>query len=169
SSSDKILKLMRRKYSAAEYQKLIARARRICGADFGLTTDIIVGFPSETKETFQETYDFIQKIGFHDLHIFPYSPRPQTAAASLTQTCPDKEQKAFIARLEKLRQKLRKDFLQKQKELLVLAENSSGGFSSEYAPVKFTAKVESGQIYRAQPLAVKDGIILADPVQRFPD
>jgi threonylcarbamoyladenosine tRNA methylthiotransferase MtaB len=169
SGSDKILRLMKRKYTAAEYQKLIARVRRICGADFGLTTDIIVGFPGETKETFQETRALIQEIGFQDLHIFPYSPRPQTAAAKLPDICPDKLVKQFVSQLETLRQEMKSHFLQKQKNLLVLAENSRGGFSSEYAPVKFTERVESGKIYAAAPLAVKDGLILANPAHGITD
>ncbi|MDR2429182.1 MAG: tRNA (N(6)-L-threonylcarbamoyladenosine(37)-C(2))-methylthiotransferase MtaB [Candidatus Margulisbacteria bacterium] len=171
SGSDKILRLMNRKYTAAAYQKLIARARRICGADFGLTTDIIVGFPGETKATFQETCAFVQEIGFQDLHIFPYSPRPQTAAAKMPLTCSDQEQKQFCQKLEKLRQKMRRAVLQKAlaRPLEVLAENNRGGFSSEYAPVKFTKKAASGRIYTAKPLAVKDRFILAEPAHGVAD
>ncbi|MDR1113604.1 MAG: tRNA (N(6)-L-threonylcarbamoyladenosine(37)-C(2))-methylthiotransferase MtaB [Candidatus Margulisbacteria bacterium] len=172
SGSDKILKLMHRKYTTAEYQKLIVRARRICGADFGLTTDIIVGFPGETQKTFQETSDFIQEIGFHDLHIFPYSPRPQTTAAKMSPTCSDAEQKQFCQRLEKLRQEMRRDALQKAltRPLTVLVENSrQQGFSSEYLPVKFRGKTAKGCVYQAAPLAVKDGIILADPAHGIAD
>jgi len=164
SGSDKILKLMRRKYTTAAYKKLIARVRKICGKNTGLTTDIIVGFPGETLETFSETLEFVRRIGFDDLHIFPYSLRPPAAAAQLTQTCTDKEQKQFIAELEALRCELKQNFLKKQKKLLVLAENERGGFSSEYAQIAFAEKVTSGEIYTAKPLEIKNEIILAIPV-----
>jgi len=163
SGSDKILKAMNRKYTTDDFRKLIVAVRKPLGENIGLTTDIIVGFPGETKETFQKTYEFIQEMNFSDLHIFPYSPRPLTAAADLKQTCSDKDQKQFINKLEKLRQKLKKDFWQKQTTLNVLAENECGGFSSEYVPVKFTEKVESGKFYTAIPLEIKEDTILAQP------
>ena len=163
SGSDKILKLMCRKYTTADYKKLVTRIRRICGKNIGLTTDIIVGFPGETRETFQETAEFVRTIGFDDLHIFPYSPRTQTTAAGLKPACPDKEQKQFITKLEAIRCELRHNFLKRQKNLLVLAENEQGGFSSEYAPVQFTEKVKSGEIYPAEPVKIEKEIILAKP------
>ena len=168
SGSDSILKTMHRKYTAREFSRLITSIRKTFGDNIGLTTDIIVGFPGETAETFQETYKFIKEINFTDLHIFPYSPRPLTSAAGLAQTCTDKVQKQFIAKLEKLRQDLKKDFLQKQTlrlrsapEPTILAENTNGGFSPEYVQIEFTEKVKSGEFYKVKPLKIKDEIILA--------
>ncbi|MDR1452728.1 MAG: MiaB/RimO family radical SAM methylthiotransferase [Candidatus Margulisbacteria bacterium] len=172
SGSDKILRLMNRKYTAAEYQKLIARARRICGADLGLTTDIITGFPGETETTFQESCAFVQEIGFSDLHIFPYSPRPLTAAAKLPDICPDKLVKQFVSRLENLRREMQNNFLQKHlaRPLETLVENNKGtGLSSEYIAVKLSGKTESGKFYLAAPQGIKDGVILADPAHGVTD
>ncbi|GBR76633.1 miaB-like tRNA modifying enzyme, partial [Candidatus Termititenax persephonae] len=135
-------------------------------------TDIIVGFPGETRETFQETCDFIQETGFHDLHIFPYSPRPQTAAAQMPNICPDKLVKQFTARLATLRQKMKNHFLQKYLTLplAVLVENNKGtGFSSEYIAVKLSGNIESGKFYTAVPLGIKDGVILANPAHGITD
>jgi tRNA A37 methylthiotransferase MiaB len=84
----------------------------------------------------------------------------------MSPTCSDAEQKQFCQKLEKLRQKMRRAALQKAltQPLTVLVENNhQQGFSSEYLPVKFRGNAAKGCIYPAAPLAVKDGIILAEP------
>ena len=79
SGHDRILKLMRRSYDSAEFAEKVAMAKEYFpDAFFG--TDIIPGFPSETDEEAQATIDFIKRIGMHELHVFPYSKRPNTAA-----------------------------------------------------------------------------------------
>jgi tRNA-2-methylthio-N6-dimethylallyladenosine synthase len=82
SGSDRMLKRMIRRYTAAEY---IERATALCGARSGLTlsTDIIVGFPSETEEDFQRTLDLVAKMRFAGLFGFKYSRRPHTPAQKL--------------------------------------------------------------------------------------
>ncbi|MFA4993303.1 MAG: MiaB/RimO family radical SAM methylthiotransferase [Candidatus Omnitrophota bacterium] len=82
SGTDRILKLMNRGYSVKEYLALIDSYRKIVKGGF-LTTDIIVGFPTETDKEFKETCDLIEEIGFNAAYIFKYSPRPYTQAAKL--------------------------------------------------------------------------------------
>ncbi|MDD5561464.1 MAG: MiaB/RimO family radical SAM methylthiotransferase [Candidatus Omnitrophica bacterium] len=82
SGSDRILKLMNRGYSVKEYLDLIDSYRRIVKGGL-LTTDIIVGFPTETDEEFEETYDLVKKTRFNAAYIFKYSPRPNTKAAKI--------------------------------------------------------------------------------------
>jgi len=82
SGSDRILKLMNRGYTAKEYFALIQNYRRIV-KDGLLTTDIIVGFPTETDDEFKKTCDLIKKIEFNSAYIFKYSPRPHTEAAKM--------------------------------------------------------------------------------------
>jgi len=82
SGSDRILKLMNRGYVAKEYFALIENYRKIVKNGL-LTTDIIVGFPTETGKEFKETYDLIRKIGFNAAYIFKYSSRPHTEAAKM--------------------------------------------------------------------------------------
>ncbi|MDD5108655.1 MAG: tRNA (N6-isopentenyl adenosine(37)-C2)-methylthiotransferase MiaB [Candidatus Omnitrophica bacterium] len=84
SGSDRILKLMNRGYSAKEYLVLIDSYRRIVKGGL-LTTDIIVGFPTETDKEFKETSDLVRKIRFNSAYIFKYSPRPKTEAAKITE------------------------------------------------------------------------------------
>ncbi|MDD5503769.1 MAG: tRNA (N6-isopentenyl adenosine(37)-C2)-methylthiotransferase MiaB [Candidatus Omnitrophica bacterium] len=75
SGSDRILKLMNRGYSSKHYQKLVDDMRKIA-PECAITTDIIVGFPSETEEDFGHTRDIMDRIGFDGAFIFKYSPRP---------------------------------------------------------------------------------------------
>ncbi|MFQ5879367.1 MAG: tRNA (N(6)-L-threonylcarbamoyladenosine(37)-C(2))-methylthiotransferase MtaB [Dehalococcoidia bacterium] len=79
SGSDRVLARMRRRYDAALYRRAVALAREHIG-DVAITTDVIVGFPGETDEEFQETYRLCQEVGFAAIHVFPYSRRPGTAA-----------------------------------------------------------------------------------------
>ena len=84
SGSDEVLKHMRRRYSAAEYLARIAEIRKqIPGA--AIYCDIIAGYPSETKENFEESLLFLDKAGFAGLHVFSYSKRSGTPAAATAQ------------------------------------------------------------------------------------
>lgn len=82
SGSDRILKLMNRGYTKEFYLDLVNNYRKIV-KDSVLTTDIIVGFPTETQEDFQETYNLVKEIEFNAAYIFKYSPRPNTKALNL--------------------------------------------------------------------------------------
>ena len=82
SGSDTILKVMRRRYTAAQFAATVERIRQAI-PDAGITADVIVGFPGETEAHFQETVALVRAMQFSDLHIFPYSQRPGTTAAYL--------------------------------------------------------------------------------------
>ena len=82
SGSDSVLKRMKRKYDTARYLESVNLLRRYFPG-CAITTDMIVAFPGETEEEFAESLAFIQKCAFADMHIFPYSRRPGTPAASL--------------------------------------------------------------------------------------
>ena len=79
SGSDTILKRMNRKYNCEQFLSKIEKIKKAC-PQVTLTTDVIVGFPGESEEEFQETFNFIQKCGFHQLHVFPFSAREGTLA-----------------------------------------------------------------------------------------
>ena len=82
SGSDRILKLMRRRYSAASYLELISRIREN-RPGISFSSDFIVGFPGETDKDFQDTLDIVEKVGFDESFSFIYSPRPNTPAAGM--------------------------------------------------------------------------------------
>lgn len=79
SGCDKILKLMNRRYTTKMYKQKVSMIKEIF-PNVALTTDIIVGFPSETDEDFKETLEFVKEIGFSKIHVFKYSPRKGTKA-----------------------------------------------------------------------------------------
>jgi len=90
SGSDRILKLMNRGYSTREYLAAVERLRRAV-PDLAVTTDIILGYPSETREDFDLTRAFMKEIGFANAFIFKYNPRPGTKAEKLADDVPAAE------------------------------------------------------------------------------
>jgi threonylcarbamoyladenosine tRNA methylthiotransferase MtaB len=82
SGSDAVLKRMKRRYITADYLRVVALIRRSV-PDVAITTDVIVGFPGETDALFRETLDFCRELKFARIHVFPFSPRPGTAAATM--------------------------------------------------------------------------------------
>jgi tRNA-2-methylthio-N6-dimethylallyladenosine synthase len=80
AGSDRVLESMRRGYTKAEYLEKIAEVRELM-PDAGITTDIIVGYPGETEEDFQETLNLLEELRFDKVHVAAYSPRPGTIAA----------------------------------------------------------------------------------------
>ncbi len=80
SGSNRILKMMNRRYTAEEFEQLVQKIRR-ARPDIEITTDLIVGFPTESKEDFQKTFALVKKINFAKAYIAQYSPRPGTLAA----------------------------------------------------------------------------------------
>ncbi|MCI8300532.1 MAG: tRNA (N(6)-L-threonylcarbamoyladenosine(37)-C(2))-methylthiotransferase MtaB [Lachnospiraceae bacterium] len=88
SGCDAVLKRMNRKYTCAEYLQACELLRG-CFTHPAITTDVIVGFPGETEEEFQETRRFLKKIGFFEIHIFKYSLRKGTRAAAMEHQIPE--------------------------------------------------------------------------------
>ena len=101
AGSDRILKLMNRKYTAAEYLKKVELLRKYV-PDCQLTTDIMVGFPTETEEDFQATLSLVREAGFSTAFTFVYSRRSGTAAAQMEGQIPEEVQKERIMRLVEL-------------------------------------------------------------------
>ena len=84
SGCDETLKRMNRKYTTAEYREKVALLRKHL-PDVSITTDVMVGFPGETGEEFEKTYEFVKEISFSQIHVFKYSPRKGTPAAKYEQ------------------------------------------------------------------------------------
>ncbi|MEI3355996.1 MAG: radical SAM protein [Clostridia bacterium] len=80
SGCDETLKRMNRKYTISEFEEIVARLSKYYN-DVILTTDIIVGFPGETDEDFDTTYNYLKNVKLYKMHVFPYSPRKGTRAA----------------------------------------------------------------------------------------
>jgi len=106
SGADSVLRRMARRCSTADFRKLIEQAREKV-PNFCATTDIIVGFPGETDEEWQQTLAFVEETQFSHLHIFSYSPRPGTKAAELPGQIDRDTQKQRSQELHELGQQLK--------------------------------------------------------------
>lgn len=98
SGSDRILKAMNRHYNRTEYLEIV-RILREADPHFGLTTDLIVGFPGESTEDFRDSIDMVHRVGFLKSHVFPYSKRQGTKAADLKEQVDPQMKKARSAEL----------------------------------------------------------------------
>lgn len=152
SGSDTILKLMNRKYDTNFFMNKINEIRKI-RPNISITTDVIVGFPSETDELFEETYKFIEKIKFSKLHVFPYSIRKCTKAALMDNQIDDKTKKNRVKKLLELSINLEEEYMNKfiNKTLNIIPEKYENGIltghSDNYIQVKCKGlKTEIGKI-----------------------
>jgi len=122
SGNDKILKLMNRPYSAKYFYEKVKKIRKEI-PDIAISTDIIVGFPGESKDDFQETIDFVKKIKFSKIHVFPYSAHEKTKAFNFSGHLQREEilNRSRILRKISLEQEndFRKKFNLKELEILV--------------------------------------------------
>ena len=153
SGSDDVLRAMNRHYRLAEYKNLIADLRKRI-PDLALTTDLIVGFPGETEENFKETLATLEELKFSAIHIFPYSQRTGTPAATYPNQVLPEIKKERVHRVQALEKKLseayRRRFLGKSVRVLPEEEKHGcfEGLSDEYIRVYLKGEgIERGKIY----------------------
>lgn len=132
SGSDSVLKKMNRKYSTEQFFETTQLIRKHFDLA-GITTDVIVGFPTETEENFEETLDFVKKVKFSDLHIFPYSKRNGTAATKLYKDLPKPVKMKRLYRLQEVGNELKNEFILSNKEVEVLVEEEKEGYYTGYS------------------------------------
>ncbi|WP_106460604.1 tRNA (N(6)-L-threonylcarbamoyladenosine(37)-C(2))-methylthiotransferase MtaB [Anaerococcus sp. Marseille-P3915] len=136
SGSDDILKAMNRKYDTKTFKEKVDLIREVF-PNAGLTTDIIVGFPTETDQNHKDTMAFVDRIKFAKTHLFKYSQRDGTKAATMSGQVNGNIKKDRLKDLEKIEETNRKEFLEKQigQSLSVLFESKSDikGFKSGYS------------------------------------
>ena len=133
SGSDTVLQSMHRRYTAEEYKQKVDLIRSYFPTA-AITTDIIVGFPTETEELFEETLAFAEAIGFANIHVFPYSRRFGTEAYPLG-ALPDAVMADRVRRLTELRDRLKKAYESPfvGSDLEVVVETSDGVFAEGYS------------------------------------
>ena len=110
SGNNRILSLMNRKYTVEEYHEKIEWIRKI--PDVVISTDIIVGFPTETEREFLDTVDFIKKIRFNEAYMYYYNPRPGIKANEIGGEIPEKEKKRRLSYLIEVQNKIKKELLE---------------------------------------------------------
>ena len=109
SGSQTVLQRMRRSYSLDQYQRTVNLIKEKI-SDVAITTDIMVGFPGESDEEFEQSYSFCQQAGFANIHVFPFSPRPKTAAAKMPDHIKDKVKQERNQRMLELSRSSRRRF-----------------------------------------------------------
>ncbi len=150
SGCNSVLQRMNRKYTTEQYFEGVQKIRNYF-PDASITTDVIVGFCGETEQEFQQTCQFVQKVGFADIHVFPYSPRQGTVSYKW-QDLPSGVKAQRATELGKIKQQLKRNFEQKfvGKTQSVLVEEQKNGFwqgyTKQYLRVYFKGNVQSGQI-----------------------
>ena len=159
SGCDDTLKRMNRKYSCDEFENVTKILRKYF-EDVNLTTDIIVGFPGETNEEFEKTYEFLSKIKFYKMHIFKYSPREGTLAAKMTNQVDGNIKEERSQKLIELSNKNEKEYNEKYigKSVEVLFEEEKDGLWSGYTKnyVRVFVSSDENLENRLQKIEIKD-------------
>ncbi|WP_206922003.1 tRNA (N(6)-L-threonylcarbamoyladenosine(37)-C(2))-methylthiotransferase MtaB [Alicyclobacillus suci] len=124
AASDAVLRKMNRHYTVAQFAEKLAKLREAL-PNLAITSDVIVGFPGETDEQFEETYEFIRRERFSELHVFPYSQRKGTPAAKFPDQVPDNVKHRRVERLLELSRQLTAAYARSfvGKEIEVIAEH----------------------------------------------
>ena len=167
AGSDTILQAMNRKYLTNYFETKVKKIREI-RPDISLTTDVIVGFPGETEEEFQETLDFVAKIKFTKVHVFPYSRRKGTKADTMPNQIPENIKKERVKRLIALSNKLEKEyldlFLNREVEVLIEEEypDYSLGHTGNYLKVKVLKSFQSNELIKVKIIKREDLILIGE-------
>ena len=154
SGCDKTLKAMNRRYTCDEYASLVTKLRNSFD-NAAITTDIMVGFPGETDEDFLCSLEFVKKIGFSSMHIFPYSRRKGTVAYKSVGQVPEQIKKQRAKIMREIAKKLQNDFLKTQSGTLqrVIFERESDpeyhcGHTDNYTKVKVLRKKPENNLHK---------------------
>ncbi len=130
SGSDTILRRMARRYNSARYRTIITEAKRLVPG-IAISTDIITGFPGESDEDFEQTYQLALELEFAKMHVFRFSPRQGTAAARMRGQIKDEIKKARSERLLRLNEQhsrqFREQFLGQHVEVLIEQQHQGSG------------------------------------------
>ena len=159
AACDNTLKKMNRKYDMNKFKEIINKIREV-RPDINITTDLIVGFPTETKEDFLESYNNAKEIKFGKIHVFPYSKRDGTVAAKMKSIVTDTEKKERTHKMITLSNKLENEYYNKfiDKTLSVLVEEIFDkyctGHTDNYIKVIINKKLEHNKFYNVKIIKV---------------
>lgn len=166
------LRRMGRPITKEEFARLVEGARTTI-TDLAVTTDVLVGFPGEDEAAFQESYDFVERVAFAKLHVFPYSARPGTPATKLPDPVPRQARDERAQRMRKLgkeqRQRFRERLLGRELEVLWEKQRRDGrwtGWTGNY--LRVVARAEDplyNQITRTHLLTVEKGHLKGEVVE----
>ena len=170
SGSDKILKLMNRRYTSGYYLNIVEKLYKI-NSNIGISADIMVGFPNEDSNDFKDTYNLCEKSKFIKMHIFRYSNRENTPSSKMSNQVGYRTKLKRAKLLNELNNKMKDDFYKNaiNRELKVIAEkklenNYYIGTSGEYLKVKFKSEkiIEKKDIIKVKAIKYEDNIIIGE-------
>ena len=151
SGSDKILKLMDRKYDLKFYKDRIEKIRKMI-KDVSITTDLIVGFPNEDEKDMEDTLKFLKEIKFTKIHTFPYSKREGTKAASMENQIDETIKRKRVKTVLELSDQLEQDFYQSklnETEEVIIEQTKDGksyGYTSNYIKVEIDSPLKPNEV-----------------------
>jgi len=156
SGSNAVLERMGRRYTAADYKQAVDLIREAVPG-VAVTTDVIVGFPGETEAEFQESYNFAKQMQFARIHVFPYSPRPETKAAAMPDQVEDKVKRERSRKMLALGRASVRNFRRKfmGKTVMVLWEKQTCGVWSGLTDNYIRLFTKSGRDLTNQLMPVK--------------
>ena len=167
NGSDAVLRSMNRHYTRSEYLDIV-RSLRDFDPLFGITTDIIVGFPGETEEDFRDTLNIVREAGFGRTHVFRYSPRRGTAGAKLGGAVPEEIKKQRAGMLEEEAAAVARDFMASvigTEQAVLIEEEEDGymtGYTSNYIKTYIRdaeGSLKAGELFSVIPVALfRDGL-----------
>ena len=146
SGCNKTLKEMNRHYTTQEFREIVKRLRKYY-KEPALTTDIIVGFPGETDEDFNKTYQFLKEINFYQMHVFKYSPRKGTRAAKMPNQISGKTKEERSKKLIELSKQNQTNYINMfiNKELEVLFEEKEKEYQKGHTKNYILVKVKTNE------------------------
>lgn len=162
SATDKILSLMNRNYTVYEFTQTIKKIRSRLG-DVNIGTDVIVGFPSETKEDFEHTVNNLYHMNFGYIHVFPYSERKGTKAAEMKDAVPVKIRKERAKFLRDVSEDLKFSYSKKYfgQKVRVLVESDGKGLTDSYLTVNLLNHAEKNTFVIAHIIGINiDGSLI---------
>ena len=161
SGSDTILRAMRRRHNANKLMELVSLA----DGKVSFSADIICGFPGENDELFNETVDMVRKMGLIHVHAFPYSPRPDTVAATMPNQINRSVSKERVKIIDKIANENRQKFMARQigKTVSVLVEENNTGRTPDDIDIKIGGKkIPNKTICDVKIIGIHDGCFVGE-------
>jgi threonylcarbamoyladenosine tRNA methylthiotransferase MtaB len=171
AGDDRILKQMRRNYDTAYYRDILARARELL-PEAALGSDIIVGFPGESEECFERQMEFFDSLPLTYFHVFPYSIRSNTPAASLPGQIPSGVKKARARKMREMGTRKKKEFCRRflGRRVSVLVEGDANvggalrGYSRNYLPVAVRGRARANEEVEVAVEGLENGSLIGQAI-----
>lgn len=174
AGANRVVELMRRGHTTKQYLKKIHYLQSLI-PDVGVSTDVIVGFPTESEEDFQQTLRVVEEVGFHQIYAFKYSQRPKTRAALLEDDVPQSIKEERLARLLELQHKIQNKILQSylHRKMKILVESPHpkwsdtvrGRTDSNVSVALKSSTAQIGDLITAKITGLRQFSLLAEPTK----